>query len=94
VYERARRPDADDVLLWNRERELTESTIANIVCEIDGARVTPPVECGLLGGTFRAELLARGEISERIVTLDDLQRVTRLWLINSVQRWRQAAMAG
>jgi para-aminobenzoate synthetase/4-amino-4-deoxychorismate lyase len=93
VYDRARRPDADDVLLWNRERELTESTIANVVCELDGARVTPPIECGLLGGTFRAELLDRGEISERVVTVDDLRRVTRLWLINSVQRWRPAAVA-
>ena len=27
----------DDVLLWNERGELTESTIANIVVELDGA---------------------------------------------------------
>jgi para-aminobenzoate synthetase/4-amino-4-deoxychorismate lyase len=88
IYDRARLADADDVLLWNERQELTESTIANIVVELDGARVTPPVDCGLLAGTLRGELLDRGEISERIVTVDDLRRATRLWLINSVQGWR------
>ena len=56
----------------------------------DGVRVTPPVDCGLLAGTFRAELLARREIQERVLTLDDLQSASRLWLINSVHEWREA----
>ena len=94
VYERARLADADDVLLWNEQGELTESTIANLVLELDGARVTPPVECGLLAGTLRGELLDRGEIGERIVAVDDLRRATRLWLINSVQGWCTATLAG
>src|SRR5262245_2906453 len=40
VYESARRshPDLDDVLLWNEKGEVTESTIANVVVEIDGVR--------------------------------------------------------
>jgi para-aminobenzoate synthetase / 4-amino-4-deoxychorismate lyase len=94
VYDRARLADADDVLLWNEEGELTESTIANLVVELDGVRVTPPVECGLLAGTLRGELLDRGEIGERIVGVDDLRRATRVWLINSVQGWRPATLAG
>ena len=45
VYENAKRskPDMDDVLLWNARGEVTESTIANVVAEIDGVRYTPPV---------------------------------------------------
>ena len=46
----ASRPDCDDVLLWNDRGELTESTIANVVVEISGQRLTPPVACGLLPG--------------------------------------------
>ena len=68
VYERARRPDCDDVILWNPAGEVTETTIANLVVEggmtEQGRRVTPPVACGLLPGTLRAELLATGEVSE------------------------------
>ena len=33
VYERARRPDCDDVILWNPAGEVTETTIANLVVE-------------------------------------------------------------
>ena len=67
IYDRARKGGADDVCLWNEDGEITESTIANIVIELDGRRVTPPVDCGLLAGTFRGELLERGDLSEQVV---------------------------
>ncbi|MDQ3213329.1 MAG: aminodeoxychorismate synthase component I, partial [Acidobacteriota bacterium] len=94
VYERARasRIEADAVLLWNREGEITEATEANIVVELGGDRVTPPVECGLLPGTLRAELLAAGAIIERRVRVDELQTATALWLINSVRGWLPATV--
>ena len=46
TYDRARRAGYDEVILWNPRREVTEATMANIVVEIDGRRVTPPLECG------------------------------------------------
>ena len=82
----------DEVLLWNAHGEMTEATTANLVAEIDGARLTPPVGCGLLAGTCRAAMLESGEIQEGIVTRDDLQRAARLWLINSVQGVREAVL--
>jgi para-aminobenzoate synthetase/4-amino-4-deoxychorismate lyase len=87
VYEhhRAEDPEAFDVLLWNEDRELTEFTIGNVVVELDGVRLTPPRDCGLLAGAMRHELLAAGAIVERVVHVDDLQRATRIWLINSVR---------
>ena len=74
VYEDARRasPDLDDVLLWNERGEVTESTIGNVVAEIDGIRYTPPIASGLLGGTFRAEQLEAGTIQERVLTKADI----------------------
>jgi para-aminobenzoate synthetase/4-amino-4-deoxychorismate lyase len=92
MYEeaRAQAPGHDDVILWNRSGQVTEATTANVVAEVGRARVTPPVACGLLAGTFRAELLAREEIQERVLTLDDLRAASRVWLINSVHEWRDA----
>ena len=87
IYDQARLPDCDDVILWNPGGEIAESTIANLVVDIDGRRVTPPVECGLLAGTLRAELLSTGEILQARVTVDELRKATRLWLINSVRGW-------
>ena len=87
VYERAFRSVAgcDDVLLWNIDGFVTETSIANVVAMIDGQRVTPPVTCGLLGGTYRQWLLDRGEIRERAIHIDDLSRADELTLINSVR---------
>jgi para-aminobenzoate synthetase/4-amino-4-deoxychorismate lyase len=89
VYENAKRAksDLDDVLLWNDRGEVTESTIGNVVAEIDGVRYTPPLSSGLLGGTFRAEQLEAGTIRERVLTKADVASASRLWLINSVRRW-------
>jgi para-aminobenzoate synthetase/4-amino-4-deoxychorismate lyase len=53
----------------------------------DGRKLTPPLDCGLLAGTLRAELLARGDIQEQVLTRDDLQRARRLWFINGVRGW-------
>jgi len=89
VYARALagRPGFDDVVLWNERGELTETSAANLVLELDGRRVTPPVSCGLLPGTFREELLARGEIEEAVLPIAALARAPRAWLVNSVRRW-------
>jgi len=94
VYERAlaAHPEADDVLLWNERRELTETCSANIVLEIAGRRLTPVQSVGLLPGTFRAELLEEGEIEEALLTLEDLQRSEKLYSINSVRRWCPARL--
>jgi para-aminobenzoate synthetase / 4-amino-4-deoxychorismate lyase len=94
VYDNARRaqPEADDVILWNRRGEVTESTIANVVAEIDGVRYTPPLACGLLGGTFRAELLEAGAIRERVMSRDDVRSASRVWLINSFREWIDARL--
>ncbi len=94
-YEKALRscPACDDVLLWNERREITESTIANVVVEIDGELLTPPVNSGLLAGTFRASLLEQGIIHERVVSLEDLKRCSRIYLINSVRKWREARLS-
>ncbi len=83
----AARPDCDDVVLYNERGELTECCIGNLVLERDGVRYTPPVESGLLAGTFRAELLAQGQLCERRLSIGELARANALYLINSVRRW-------
>lgn len=94
VYEQARScaPDADDVLLWNRAGELTESTVANLVLEIDGELWTPEAGCGLLPGTLRAELLEQGTVREARLLVADLLRADRIWLVSSLRGWIPTAL--
>jgi para-aminobenzoate synthetase/4-amino-4-deoxychorismate lyase len=95
LYEKAQAsfPDADDVLLYNEAEEVTESCIANLVILRNGRLVTPPVCCGLLNGTYRAELLDRGEIIEEVVSLSELKGAEKIFLINSVRKWREAILS-
>lgn len=89
---KASRPDCDDVLLVDERGEVTESSIANLVVRIEGALWTPTLDSGLLPGVLRADLLARGEIRERVIRPDDLLRAEEIWLVNSVRRWRRAVL--
>jgi para-aminobenzoate synthetase / 4-amino-4-deoxychorismate lyase len=77
--------DADDVLLYNRRGEVTETTIANIVVSLDGREYTPPVRCGLLAGTCRQHLLTSGQVTERVISLDWFRSQDTFTLINSVR---------
>jgi para-aminobenzoate synthetase / 4-amino-4-deoxychorismate lyase len=88
------RADCDDLIFWNERGEVTESSIANVVLELDGEKFTPSRNSGLLAGTFREELLARGAIRERVILKEDLKRAERLFLINSVRRWMPAILVG
>ena len=92
AYDRARasRPECDDVVLWNAEGQVTETTVANLVVRVGGELVTPPTRCGLLAGTLRAEMLERGEIRERVVTVGELAGADGIFLANSVRGLREA----
>jgi para-aminobenzoate synthetase/4-amino-4-deoxychorismate lyase len=87
LYEAARAacPGYDDVLLLNERGEVMESTIANVAVEIEGKLCTPPVQCGLLPGTLRADLLERGKLIEHCVTVEQMLRSPRVFLLNSVR---------
>lgn len=87
VYERARaaRPDVDDVLLYNEDGELTESTVANLGVARGGRCITPARGCGLLGGTLRARLLAEGGLEEGVVRVEELAGAERVFLFNSLR---------
>ena len=74
-----------DTLLHNERGELTEFTRGNLVIELDGRLVTPPLACGLLPGVYRQVLLARKRVSEQIIKLGDIEHATALWFVNSVR---------
>ncbi len=89
---RDRRPDVDDVLLTNDRREVTESTIANVAVNLAGTWVTPPVDAGLLPGTYRAVLVRGGRLTERPVTTQELRDATEIALVSSARGWRPAVL--
>ncbi len=91
IYQKAlaSQPGYTDVLLWNKNGEITETTCGNIVAQIQGKFLTPPVSCGLLPGTLRAHLLESGKISESPILISDLSKCDHIWRINSVRGWQR-----
>jgi para-aminobenzoate synthetase/4-amino-4-deoxychorismate lyase len=76
---------ADEVLFRNERGELTEGSFTNLFLEKDGVLLTPALSCGLLPGTLREQLLARGEAREAVLTLRDLEKADKIFLGNSVR---------
>ncbi len=96
VYDerRSKHPRFDDVILWNERRELTETTLANLVLRCKGKLLTPPIDSGLLAGTMRAELLEQGRVEEQTLFMEDLFAAEELILVNSVRGWISAQVTG
>jgi len=89
---RERRPDVDEVVLVNDRSEVTESTIANLAVRLGDVWVTPPIDAGLLPGTYRSVLLREGALIERPVTVDVFRGAEELALLSSVRGWRPAVL--
>lgn len=86
------RSGVQEVIFLNERDEITEGTYSNVVARIDGRDCTPPLSCGLLPGTLREELLARGEIEERLLKREDIERAEAVYLVNSVRKWREVTL--
>ncbi|GGD22187.1 aminodeoxychorismate synthase component I [Pontibacillus salipaludis] len=87
VYNEHKDSEYFSVLLWNKRRELTEFLIGNVVLLIDGDYVTPPIESGLLSGTYREYLIEEGILHVRTLYKEDLERASEVWMINGLKKW-------
>jgi para-aminobenzoate synthetase/4-amino-4-deoxychorismate lyase len=84
--------DCDDVILWNERGEITETCIYNIIVEHNSEYLTPAVSCGLLAGTYRQLLLDKNEIKQAMISKDILKQANKIYVINSVQKQREAIL--
>ncbi|OBQ78148.1 aminotransferase class IV family protein [Mesorhizobium sp. WSM3873] len=85
---------ADEVLLANERGELCEGTITNLFADFGGGvLVTPRLDCGLLPGVLRGELLDEGRAAEAIYTFDDLKSAQAIFVGNSLRGLIPARLA-
>lgn len=84
--EAIKKHDVIDVIFVNEKGEVTEGAISNIIAEIDGKLLTPPIDCGLLGGIMRQTLIGdHGAIKEAILSTNDIKHASKLYICNSVR---------
>lgn len=86
-------PGLFDTLLVNERGELTEFTRGNLALRRGGRWLTPALHCGLLPGTMRRDLLARGVLAEAVLFPDDLRQAEQVAFYNSLRGWLAAREA-
>ena len=94
VYEAAaaRHPEADDVVLVNDGRNVTETTIGSLSARFGDRWVTPPLADGCLPGVLRAEMLEAGKLGERSIRQDELRDADEVAVLSSLRGWRSALL--
>jgi para-aminobenzoate synthetase/4-amino-4-deoxychorismate lyase len=77
-----------DVIFMNREDEVTEGCITNVMIQKGANYWTPPLSCGVLPGVFRKHLLDTQEVplKEKVLRKEDLFKADKIYLINSVRK--------
>jgi len=83
----------DDVICVNERGEVTETTVANLLFRWDGLWYTPPRASGGLDGVGLAELLAGGQVMERVLRVEELHRCEALAVVSSLRGVRPAVLA-
>lgn len=76
-----------DTIFQNEKDEITEGTRTNIVIRSGQKWYTPPLDSGLLPGTYRAHLLAsrRVRVVEKVLYPDDLAAADEVFLCNALR---------
>ena len=72
-------------IYYNQKKELLETSIGNLVLKIEDQLYTPPVHLGLLNGIYRQSLIANNQITERVLTLDNLKQAQAIYGCNAVR---------
>ncbi|MDQ7743111.1 chorismate-binding protein [Hydrogenophaga pseudoflava] len=85
-------PAVFDHLLYNQRGELTEFTRGNVAVRLDDQWWTPSLDCGLLPGTYRRELLAQGRLQEAVIPVQRLAQAQGLAFFNGLRGWLDAAL--
>lgn len=72
-------------IYYNQKKELLETSIGNLVLKIEDQLYTPPVRLGLLNGIYRQNLIANNQVTERVLTLDNLKQAQAIYGCNAVR---------
>ena len=85
-------PAVFDHLLFNQRGELTEFTRGNVAVRLDNQWWTPSLDCGLLPGTYRRELLSQGRLREAVIPVQRLAQAQGLAFFNGLRGWLDATL--
>ena len=77
--------EQQEQIYYNAQGQLLETSIGNLLLELDGKLYTPSAELGLLKGIYRQQLLDEGQATEKVLTLADLEQAEKIYACNAVR---------
>lgn len=94
-FGRAQKEGLFDIIFQNKEDQITEGCISNLILYRDGKYMTPKVSSALLAGTMRRKLLAgtKPSVVEQTLSSKDLQQAEAIFCCNSVRGIVQVRLA-
>jgi branched-chain amino acid aminotransferase len=81
----AKRAGFDDFILVSPDGHITESAIANLIFQIGGQWVTPPLSDGVLPGVMRALLVEKNGVIVRRIEARQLDEIQAGFLVSSLK---------
>ena len=87
AYSEAEKNGGFDAIFVNEKNEVTEGGRSNFLMKKKGVMLTPPLECGVLPGIMRAELLNSGDylIREEVIKKKDVNAGEEIYLCNALR---------
>jgi branched-chain amino acid aminotransferase len=85
ILTQAKNAGLDDVVIINRDGLITETAIANLIFEIDGSWITPPLSDGVLPGVMRALLIERNGVVVRQIRASQLNEIGSGFVVSSLK---------
>ncbi|MGA1328757.1 MAG: aminotransferase class IV [Candidatus Nanopelagicales bacterium] len=75
----------DEALLLNIAGEVAEAATCNLLFELDGELITPPLSSGVLRGITRELLIEKFAVREQVVQREALARIAGAALLSSIR---------
>ena len=85
LLKEAKNSGFDDFLQINSQGYVSETSIANLVLQINGSWVTPPLSDGVLPGVMRALLIEKNGVLVRRIKADELSLITDGFVVSSLK---------
>jgi len=85
MLEAAKSAGFDDYVLVNRDGFITETAIANLIFQVAGQWITPPLSDGVLPGVMRALLIEKNGVVVRKIHFSELNEIGSGFVVSSLK---------
>ena len=75
----------DDLILFNHQNEITETSVANLAFLISGEWVTPPISAGILPGVMRAIAIEECGVKVRPIHISEIPEIESGFMLSSLR---------